>query len=111
MKLYKFNFKKNPVAVVVYLKEAHAFLWTRIYGIQIGPWFVGAIRGSRDVPASEFNVCWDCDAPVIDGDYNLCQNCENVIHAIECECHSGSVCGEACEAGRHHGGCLKDKAA
>lgn len=44
-RLYWFKFLGLPVTV--HLRKDHKFLWTRIYGAQIGPWFIGVIRGQE----------------------------------------------------------------
>lgn len=43
---YWFEFR-SPLRVVVDLEETHHYDWSRIHGIQIGPWFFGAIKGVR----------------------------------------------------------------
>jgi hypothetical protein len=49
--------------------------------------------------------CVDCGEPTKSTQYDLCQACEDVFHARECSCHLGSVCTDACAAGKHHDGC------
>lgn len=64
---------------------------------------VAAIDAARPLVASR--ACIDCGGPITDGDYDVCSDCEDVFHALECSCHLGSVCGEACSKGKHHDGC------
>lgn len=33
--------------VTVHAIRVHHFRWTQIRGVQIGPWFIGAIRGTE----------------------------------------------------------------
>lgn len=40
---YAFRFEALPVTV--HLERDRHFHWQRLYGIQIGAWFIGAIRG------------------------------------------------------------------
>ena len=52
MKLYRFWRDTLPLLRVVVTfpnGKRFAFDWTRIYGVQIGPWFFGAIRGEKGV--------------------------------------------------------------
>ena len=51
MKWYWFNFRRLPVTV--HLKQDRHFLWQWICGVQIGPWFFGAIRGNQVEPSEE----------------------------------------------------------
>lgn len=46
MRLYRLRLRRG-VPITVHLRTVHKFLWTRIYGVQIGPWFIGAIRGTE----------------------------------------------------------------
>jgi hypothetical protein len=45
MRIYKF--KLNGIRVDINLAQKFSFLWTRVYGMQIGNWFFGAIKGGR----------------------------------------------------------------
>lgn len=40
---YWWRFRALPVTV--HLKRDRLFHWQQIRGVQIGPWFIGAIRG------------------------------------------------------------------
>jgi hypothetical protein len=50
MKVYRHRYTALPVTL--HLERDHRFIWTWILGVQIGPWFFGAIKGS-EVPESE----------------------------------------------------------
>jgi hypothetical protein len=42
--LYWFRF--NALNVTIHLQRDRRFVWTRICGLQVGPWFFGCIKGS-----------------------------------------------------------------
>jgi len=44
---YWFRFLALPVTL--HLQHDHRFVWTRLYGLQLGPWFFGAIKGSASL--------------------------------------------------------------
>lgn len=44
-RFYWFRLLRLPVTV--HLHTDHRFEWTRIYGLQVGSWFVGAIQGTE----------------------------------------------------------------
>lgn len=44
--IYRFQFAGLPVTI--HINPSKRFKWTHIYGIGIGPWFIGAIRGSEE---------------------------------------------------------------
>jgi hypothetical protein len=48
LRLYWFRFRQRLLPVTVHLENEHRFLWSRIYGVQFGPWFFGAIKGDID---------------------------------------------------------------
>lgn len=41
-----YNFTFDALPVTVHLRRDRRFAWTRILGVQLGPWFIGCIRGS-----------------------------------------------------------------
>jgi hypothetical protein len=43
--VYWHRFQSLPVTL--HLTRDRRFSWTRIYGVQVGPWFIGAIRGTE----------------------------------------------------------------
>lgn len=43
-------FRFDGLRVTVHLRRDRTFAWTRLCGLQCGPWFIGAIKGS-EVPA------------------------------------------------------------
>ena len=54
MSLYWFRFARDgglPVRFPAFRRDARRFRWTGLYGVQIGPWFIGAIKGSVEAPA------------------------------------------------------------
>lgn len=44
LRIYWHAYRALPVTL--HLARDHRFHWTGIYGVQLGPWFIGAIRGS-----------------------------------------------------------------
>jgi hypothetical protein len=44
VRLYRHRYRALPVTL--HLQRDHRFHWTWILGLQIGPWFFGAIKGS-----------------------------------------------------------------
>lgn len=51
MKTYWFHFARDgglPVSFPALARRARRFRWQGLYGVQIGPWFIGAIKGSVD---------------------------------------------------------------
>jgi hypothetical protein len=45
---YWFRFARRPLPITVHLdKRDRQYHWRGIYGLQVGPWFVGAIKGSE----------------------------------------------------------------
>ncbi|WP_449411124.1 hypothetical protein [Methylobacterium komagatae] len=51
MKTYWFSLRRDggmPVSFTTAFKETRSYRWTGLYGIQIGPWFFGAIKGNID---------------------------------------------------------------
>lgn len=51
MKTYWFSLRRDgvmPVSFTTAFRETRQYRWTGLYGIQIGPWFVGAIKGGID---------------------------------------------------------------
>lgn len=51
MKMYWVRFIALPVTL--HLKRDREFVWTGIFGVQIGEWFFGAISGSEREEVSE----------------------------------------------------------
>ena len=45
MKIYRVRLRMNPLFVRVWANQWHDFEWTHILGVQVGPWFLGAVRG------------------------------------------------------------------
>lgn len=45
MKLYRVRLRMNPLFVRVWANQWFDFEWTHIFGVQVGPWFFGAVRG------------------------------------------------------------------
>ena len=59
MKVYRFWRDSLPllrVLVTLPSGKSEAFDWTRIYGVQVGPWFFGAIRGEKAKPSPSGRV-------------------------------------------------------
>lgn len=52
MKLRWYRFVFDALPVTFHLRKDFHFHWQRIVGVQVGPWFVGAIRGSYVDPES-----------------------------------------------------------
>ena len=48
LRWYWLRFVDGPM-VTFHLQSNYQVRWNRIFGVQLGPWFVGAVR-SRDVP-------------------------------------------------------------
>ncbi len=49
LKWYWLRFS-GGLRITVHLEPEHHFRWTRILGVQLGPWFFGAIRGRAEQP-------------------------------------------------------------
>lgn len=45
MRWYWFRFLREPLRVTVAADTVRAYDWRGIYGVQIGSWFLGAIKG------------------------------------------------------------------
>jgi hypothetical protein len=45
MRIYQVRLRLNPLFVRVWANRWFDFEWTHILGVQIGPWFFGAVRG------------------------------------------------------------------
>lgn len=48
MKLYRFRQLSLPVVVAGY-----SFVWRKVFGVKIGPWFIGAIKGEPSPEADK----------------------------------------------------------
>lgn len=44
---YRVRLQTGVLVTVRLLTRDRRFRWTRIYGVQCGPWFIGAIRGTE----------------------------------------------------------------
>ena len=56
MKFYRYYADILPplfVDVLAHTGQFWLFKWTRIYGVQVGPWFFGAIRGEARAPEEQ----------------------------------------------------------
>lgn len=48
--VYRYHLEHPLMVRVLSLYPHQDFEWTNIYGLQIGPWFLGAIRGKQIKP-------------------------------------------------------------
>lgn len=54
MERYWFRFTRDgglPVIFPAFAEERRHYRWTGLYGVQIGPWFFGAVKGRPEAPA------------------------------------------------------------
>lgn len=51
--IYWHRFLNGLPVTVHLLTRDRTFLWTRIYGVQLGPWFIGCIKWSEQAQKSE----------------------------------------------------------
>jgi hypothetical protein len=51
-----YNFRFSALPVTVHLVADRRFIWTRIVGVQVGGWFIGAIQGRTASAQSEAAV-------------------------------------------------------
>ncbi len=78
-RLYWHRFGSLPVTV--HALRDHRFRWQRIIGVQLGPWFFGAIRGQAEQPddppppREALRRCAWCHAGLLPDDPVYCKDC------------------------------------
>lgn len=53
VKWYWHRFQVQALHLTLHLSHDWDLRWTRIHGVQVGPWFLGAIKGSAVAPLPE----------------------------------------------------------